>query len=86
MSLKGNGMSGLIKGKEVHFDDMYLHVKLSDKRIISTPLEWYKPLKNATLTQLKNYTFICLGSGIEWTELDYQLSIESMLHLESRVA
>ena len=86
MSLKGSGMSGLIKGKEVHFDDTYLHVKLSDERIISTPLNWYKPLKNATLSQLKNYTFICLGSGIEWEELDYQLSIESMLHVESRVA
>ncbi|AHJ11990.1 DUF2442 domain-containing protein [Sulfurospirillum multivorans] len=79
-------MSGLIKGKEVHFDDTYLHVKLSDERIISTPLDWYKPLKNATLAQLKNYTFICLDSGIEWEELDYQLSIESMLHGESRVA
>lgn len=79
-------MSGLIKGKEVHFDDTYLHVKLSDERIISTPLDWYKPLKNATLSQLKNYTFICLDSGIEWEELDYQLSIESMLHVESRVA
>ena len=79
-------MSGLIKGKEVHFDDTYLHVKLSDERIISTPLDWYKPLKNATLSQLKNYTFICLDSGIEWEDLDYQLSIESMLHVESRVA
>jgi hypothetical protein len=86
MNLKGNGMSGLIKGKEVHFDDTYLHVKLSDERIISTPIDWYKPLKNATLSQLKNYTFICLGTGIEWEDLDYQLSIESMLHVESRVA
>lgn len=76
----------LIKGKEVHFDDAYLHVKLSDERIISTPLDWYKPLKNATFDQLKNYTFICLGFGIEWEELDYQLSIESMLHIESSVA
>lgn len=86
MNLKGNGMSGSIKGKEVHFDDTYLHVKLSDERIISTPLSWYEPLKNATLTQLKNYTFICLGTGIEWEELDYHLSIESMLQLESSVA
>ncbi|WP_353681534.1 DUF2442 domain-containing protein [Sulfurospirillum sp. MES] len=45
-----------------------------------------KFFKNATLSQLKNYTFICLDSGIEWEELDYQLSIESMLHVESRVA
>ena len=72
-------MNGLIKGKEVRFDDAYLHVKLDDDRIISTPIDWYKPLQNATLPQLKNYNLICLGTGIEWEELDYHLNIESML-------
>ena len=72
-------MSGLIKGKEVHFDDTYLHVKLDDGRIISTPMTWYKPLQSATLEQLKNYSFICMATGIEWEELDYHLNIESML-------
>ena len=42
-------MNGLVKGKEVHFDDEYLHVKLEDGRIISTPMEWYKPLKEASI-------------------------------------
>jgi len=72
-------MNGLIKGKEVHFDEEYLHVKLEDNRIISTPLEWYEPLKKATLLQLKDYKLICLNTGIEWECLDYHLSIESML-------
>jgi len=72
-------MNGLIKAKKVHIDDTYLHVTLEDGRIISTPMEWYTPLQNATLSQLKNYKFICLGSGIEWEEFDYQLSIEGML-------
>ena len=72
-------MNGLIKAKEVHVDDSYLHVTLEDGRIISTPMAWYKPLQNATLAQLKNYTLICLGTGIEWEEFDYQLSIEGML-------
>jgi len=72
-------MNGLIKGSEVHFDDNYLHVKLEDGRIISTPIQWYKPLEEATISQLKNYRFICMNSGIEWEELDYQLNIESML-------
>lgn len=74
-------MSGLIKGKEVHFDDEYLHVKLEDGRIISTPMEWYEPLKKASITQLKNYKFICMNTGIEWESIDYHLSIESMLEL-----
>jgi hypothetical protein len=72
-------MNGLIKGKEVHFDEDYLHVKLEDERIISTPLEWYEPLKKATISQLKDYKFICANSGIEWESIDYHLSIEGML-------
>ena len=79
MNLKGDGMNGLIKGKEVHFDENYLHVTLEDGRIISTPMDWYEPLKNATITQLKDYRFICKNSGIEWPSIDYHLSIESML-------
>ena len=74
-------MSGLIKGKEVHFDDEYLHVKLEDNRIISTPMEWYEPLKKASITQLKDYKLICMNTGIEWESIDYHLSIESMLEL-----
>lgn len=74
-------MNGLIKVKEVHFDDTYLHVKLEDDRIISTPIEWYQPLKKATLAQLKNYKLICLNTGIEWEELDYHLNIENMLEV-----
>ncbi len=74
-------MSGLVKGKEVHFDDEYLHVKLEDNRIISTPIEWYEPLKKASITQLKDYKLICMNTGIEWESIDYHLNIESMLEL-----
>ncbi len=77
-------MSGLIKGKKVHFDDSYLHVKLDDGRIISTPIDWYEPLKKATLTELKNYKLICKGTGIEWEDLDYHLNIESMLQISDK--
>ncbi|WP_434580772.1 DUF2442 domain-containing protein [Sulfurimonas sp. NW15] len=73
--------NGLIKGKEVHFDDEYLHVKLEDGRIISTPMEWYKPLKEASISQLKEYKFICMNTGIEWEAIDYHLNIESMLEV-----
>jgi hypothetical protein len=72
-------MNTLIKGKEVHFDDRYLHVELEDGRVISTPMIWYKELQEAQLLQLRNYEFICQGTGIEWPDLDYHLSIESML-------
>jgi len=74
-------MNGLIKGQEIHFDEDYLHVRLEDDRVISTPLKWYKPLQKASISQLKNYKLICLGTGIEWEDIDYHLNIENMLNL-----
>lgn len=71
-------MTGL-KGKSVRFDDQYLHVELEDGRVISTPMAWYPELQEATLRQLSECRFICRGTGIEWPELDYHLSIESMM-------
>ena len=68
-----------LKAEEVHFTDSHLNVKLNDGRIISTPLNWYPELQNATVQQLKNSKLICRGTGIEWEELDYHLSVESML-------
>lgn len=81
-------MSISIKGKAVHFDDRHLQVELEDGRIIFTPMSWYKELQQATLKQLSNYHFICYNTGIKWTDLDYHLSIESMLltQIEERAA
>ena len=72
-------MNTLTKGKAVHFNDQYLTVELEDGRVISTPMSWYRELQATSFLQLKNYQFICQRTGIEWAELDYQLSIESML-------
>jgi Protein of unknown function (DUF2442) len=81
-------MNILVRGKAVHFDDCYLRVELEDGRIIATPMVWYKELQEASLKQLSHYRFICQNTGIEWAELDYQLSIESMLatQIEKRAA
>lgn len=69
----------ILKGKKVSVDNFHLHVELQDGRIISTPLKWYPELLKASLKQLSRYHFICRGTGIEWPEFDYHLSIESML-------
>lgn len=78
MSLKGDGMSTFI-GKSIHFDDQLLHVTLKDGRVISTPIKWYGELQKASLRQVSNYRFICRGTGVEWPDLDYQLSIHAMI-------
>jgi hypothetical protein len=51
-------------------------------------MEWYADLQSATMRELKNCIFICRGTGIEWPDIDYHLSIESMLafHSEAKVA
>lgn len=72
-------MNTLTKGRAVHFNDQHLTVELEDGRVISTPMNWYRELQAASFLQLKNYQFICQRTGIEWPDLDYQLSIESML-------
>lgn len=72
-------MNILIKGKSVCFDNKYLHVELTDGRIILTPLIWYPELQQATIKQLNNYRFICKNTGIEWPDLDYHLSIAAMM-------
>ena len=76
-------MTGSVKGKSVHFDDRYLHVELDDGRVILTPIAWYPELQSATMRELSHYTFICRGTGIEWPDIDYHLSIESMFAVDS---
>lgn len=76
-------MAGLT-GKSVHLDDRYLHVELADGRVISTPLGWYPELENASISEFRNYRFICDGTGIEWEALDYHLSIEAMMEPKAR--
>jgi len=75
-----------LKGKAVHIDERYLHVELEDGRMISTPMGWCPELKSASLTQLTQYRFICRKTGIEWPELDYQLSIAAMFSAETKLA
>ncbi len=68
-----------IKGKTLHFTETHLGVELEDGRVIYTPLNWYEELLNLSIKELRDYKFICKGSGIEWEKIDYQLSIEAML-------
>jgi hypothetical protein len=77
-------MTGPVTGKAIHFDNRYLHVELEDGRIISTPMAWYRELQSATLREFCNYVLICRGTGIEWPDLDYHLSIESMLAFDTQ--
>ena len=44
-------MNALIKAKSVHFDDCYLYAELEDGCLISTPMNWYKELQEASVKE-----------------------------------
>ena len=75
-----------LTGKNVSFDNRYLHVELSDGRIISTPMNWYPELQHSTVEQVNHFSFICGNTGIEWPDIDYHLSIDSMLIGQSKAS
>jgi Protein of unknown function (DUF2442) len=64
---------------KVDVDDDWLHVDLSDGRRLSTPLDWYPRLRNATPAARRNFRLIGRGEGVHWPETDEDLSLDGML-------
>src|SRR3989442_14460852 len=53
---------------------------LVDGRVISVPLVWAWRLSEATPKQRATFRLIGDGQGIDWPEIDEDLSAEGMLH------
>ena len=56
-----------------------LSVDLSDGRSISVPLEWFPRLVHATPAERNNWSFIGRGHGINWEDIDEDVSVEGLL-------
>lgn len=56
-----------------------LHVRLADGREVTVPLEWFPPLRKASLEQLARYRLVGDGIGIHWRELGEDISVEGLL-------
>jgi hypothetical protein len=63
----------------VEFADDFLIVGLKDGRRISVPLAWYPRLASASPEALSNWEIIGAGYGLQWPELDEDLSTEGLL-------
>ncbi len=63
--------------------DDELEIILEDGRIIKIPLIYFPKLQNATRIQLNNWELICRGTGIHWEDINEDVSIASLLGLES---
>ncbi len=70
----------LIRATELAFSEHYLIVTLEDARILQVPLVWYPALYHATPDSRTRFQWIGGGLGIDWPELDLQLSIHGFLH------
>ena len=66
-----------VKGVQITEDTV--SVSLMDGRIISVPLAWYPRLFNATPEQRKNWQICGGGYGINWPDIDEDLSTEGLL-------
>ena len=70
----------LIRATALDFTDDYLVVTLEDARVIQVPLIWYPSLFEASDETRSHYQWIGRGLGIDWPELDLQLSVHGFLH------
>lgn len=63
----------------VRFTEDMLCVQLLDGREISTPLEWFPKLRDASDDKRNDWRLIGGGIGIHWKKLDEDLSVAGLL-------
>jgi len=66
-----------LRARAVEFTASELVVTLADGRKISTPLDWYPRLKDASAKERENFEIMPMG--IHWPDLDEDLGIAGML-------
>lgn len=64
---------------QVVVTDDTLTVDLSDGRTISVPLAWYPRLLHGTQNERNNWRFIGGNEGINWRELDEDISVKNII-------
>ena len=78
MSISGTEVKEAI-AKGVSVGDDALVVDLADARTITVPLAWFPRLAHGTPAERANWRLIGRGVGIHWSELDEDISVESLL-------
>lgn len=64
---------------DVHVSDDELIVHLMDGRSISAPITWYPRLASGTAQERANWSLIGSGHGVNWPDLDEDISVEALL-------
>jgi len=63
----------------IEVSDETITAHLTDGRVISVPLVWSWRLANATPEQRKNFQIIGNGQGVNWPDVDEDISAIGML-------
>jgi hypothetical protein len=66
---------------DVTVDEDSLRVRLADGREISAPLAYFPRLLDATPEQRNRWRLIGGGYGINWEELDEDISVRGLLRI-----
>jgi hypothetical protein len=64
----------------VEITDEAISATLDDGRTISVPLTWSWRLTEASVEQRNNFEIIGNGIGIQWPDIDEDISAEGMLY------
>ena len=71
-----------IKAVHFHADMDLMLIVLNNKRVMRRSLSSFPRLQKAQLSQLNNYRLIAKGTGINWPDLDEDLSLKGFLKEE----
>ena len=73
-------MNKIEETKVQHVDvfDESLSVDLTNGRTVSVPVAWYPSLLHATDKERNNWRLIGAGEGIDWPDLDEDISLENL--------
>ena len=66
---------------DVTVNEDAIMVRLADGREISAPLAWYPRLLDATPEQRSKWQIIGGGYGINWEDLDEDISVRGLLRI-----
>ena len=78
MSTSGTELREVV-AHSVSLSDDALVVDLADGRTITVPLAWFPRLGHGTPAERANWRLIGGGEGIHWSDLDEDISVESLL-------
>lgn len=65
--------------QSVRFDDVMMHVSLTDGRIVSVPILWFPLLGEATAEQRARYEIDGGGRSLHWPDIDEDISVAGLL-------